>query len=163
MQESFSYIFRPISKSFSNLKFIKHQEKNQVVCRGLLTKNQTTRIGAFLKSCQMRKKSSVSPPNLIGEKRSHDFAAGGSWHAERALAAAAARIHSYSSALRTDRNAKPGYGTSCIWDVFISETGLQIGWGLFQSMTSQWPFKLFECFTNQNLFDQSQKLLNIVK
>ena len=36
-----------------------------------------------MKSCQMRKKSSVSP-NLIGEKRSHDFAAGGSWHAERA-------------------------------------------------------------------------------
>ena len=82
--------FSPNKKNFSNLKFIKHQEKNQVVCRGLLTKNQTTRIGAFLKSCQMRKKSSVSPPNLIGEKRSHDFAAGGSWHAELAPAAAMA-------------------------------------------------------------------------
>ena len=33
----------------------------------------------------------------------------------------------------------------------------QVGWGLFQSMTSQWPFKLFECFTNQNPFDQSKK------
>ena len=103
------------------------REDSGSVCRGLLTKNQTTRIGAFLKSCQMRKKSSVSPPNLIGEKRSHDFAAGGSWHAERALAAAAARIHSYSFIRTTNR---PQCKTR-LWDImylrlFISETGLQI-------------------------------------
>ena len=93
-------------------------KRSGVVCPSvLICEEPTTRIGAFLKSCQMREKSSVSP-NLIGEK-SHDFAAGGFWLLARRLESTV--IHSHYKP-RADR-AKPGYAWDGWSDAYTYKSG----------------------------------------
>ena len=72
----------------------------------LICEEPTTRMGAFLKPCQMREKSSVSP-NLIGEK-SHDFAAGGFWLLARRLESTV--IHSHYKPQTEQSQAMHGMG-----------------------------------------------------
>lgn len=82
-------------------------KRSGVVCPSvLICEEPTTRIGAFLKSCQMREKSSVSP-NLIGEK-SHDFAAGGFWLLARRLESTV--IHSHYKPQTEQSQAMHGMG-----------------------------------------------------